>query len=60
VTAGSPPGRVRPSRDARTRLIRLAIAVAPVLARSGSTLGPHDAVAAELAAHPDRTDSTLE
>jgi hypothetical protein len=38
----------------------LAIAMAPVLARSTSGLGMHDAVAAELAANPGQTEDTLE
>jgi hypothetical protein len=38
----------------------LAIALAPVLARSASGLGLHDAVAAEVAAHPDQAERTLE
>ena len=37
-----------------------AIAVAPVLARSSSGLGLHDAVAAEIAAHPSEAADTLE
>ncbi|WP_369140407.1 hypothetical protein [Modestobacter versicolor] len=36
------------------------IALAPVLARSGSSLGYDDALAAELAAHPDKVPATLE
>ncbi|MGY2078742.1 hypothetical protein [Modestobacter sp. SYSU DS0657] len=35
------------------------MALAPVLARSGTGLGLHDAVAAEVAAVPDRADATL-
>ncbi|WP_369131415.1 hypothetical protein [Modestobacter roseus] len=35
------------------------MALAPVLARSGTGLGLHDAVAAEVAAVPDRADDTL-
>ncbi|MGY5882415.1 hypothetical protein [Modestobacter lacusdianchii] len=38
----------------------LAVALAPVLARSNSALGLHDALAAEVAAHPDRATDTLE
>jgi hypothetical protein len=38
----------------------VAIALAPVLARSSSGLGLHDAVAAELAANPDQAEDTLE
>jgi hypothetical protein len=52
--------RSRAPRRVLTGAALLAIAVAPVLARSTSGLGMHDAVAAELAAHPDQTDDTLE
>ena len=38
----------------------LAVALAPVLARSSSALGLHDAVAAELAAHPGQADEARE
>ncbi|CCH85892.1 protein of unknown function [Modestobacter italicus] len=36
------------------------IAVAPVLARSSSNLGLHDAIAADMAANPDDAQDTLE
>ena len=38
----------------------VAVALAPVLARSTSALGLHDALAAEVAAHPDHAGDTLE
>jgi hypothetical protein len=58
----------RPQRAGRSRAPQrllagttlLAIALAPVLARSSSGLGLNDAVAAELAAHPDQAEDTLE
>ena len=52
-----------PSRLLRRTLVTLALAamaVGPVLARSTSTLGLHDAVAAEIAANPGQADGTLE
>ncbi|MCZ2822740.1 hypothetical protein O2V63_20580 [Modestobacter sp. VKM Ac-2977] len=39
--------------------VLLLVAATPVLARSASAFGLDDAAAAEVAAHPDRTDDTL-
>ncbi|TWH75327.1 hypothetical protein JD78_03883 [Modestobacter roseus] len=59
-------GPVRPAVRSRApqRLLALtalsAIVLAPTLARSSSSLGFSDAIAAELAAHPDQVPATLE
>jgi len=76
VAAPTPRRRVRtpppPTRSALQRLnsrrVRQAltlaalplIALCPVLARSTSGLGMDDAIAAEMAAHPDQADDLLE
>lgn len=62
--ATHPDARVRTRSRTPQRLVAgtalLAIAMAPVLARSSSALGLHDAVAAEVAANPDQAEDTLE
>ncbi len=62
--ATHPDARVQPRGRRSRRLVAgtvlVTIAFAPVLARSSSALGMHDAVAAEVAANPDRADDTLE
>jgi hypothetical protein len=55
-----PRGRSRAPQRILAGTTLVAIALAPVLARSNSGLGLHDAVAAELAAHPGQTEDTLE
>jgi len=58
------PDAVRPRGRTRQRFVAgatlLALLLVPVLARSSSTLGLHDALAAEIAAHPDQAEDTLE
>ncbi|GAA4741725.1 hypothetical protein GCM10023328_23670 [Modestobacter marinus] len=58
------PARPGPRGRAPQRLLALtalsAIALAPVLARSGSTLGYSDPLRAELAAHPDQVSATFD
>src|SRR4051812_23621051 len=58
--AARPPVRGRALRRVLAAAALVVIAVAPVLDRSTSALGLHDAVAAELAAHPDQAEDTLD
>lgn len=54
------PSRSRAPRRILAGTALVAVALAPVLARSTSALGMHDAVAADVAAHPDQAEETLE